>query len=271
MTGLAPEVDAAVARLVRWGAESVGAPWRTPSSVLVPGMRDGVPVVLKVPSVEEERLATRLLVWWDGRGAVPVLEHDDGAVLMVRATGPRDLAAMARTGRDAEATAVLVDAVSALHAHGLPPADVPLVPLRRWFRDLLDHPQPDPLLAGAAEVALGVLAATTDADVVALHGDVHHGNVLDLGDGWGAIDPKGLIGHRAFDVANLFCNPDQDVAAVRLEDRLVAVAERFALDPDLLVRWVVAWCGLSTAWVRQDPSAGRRTPAEVLARLLPRC
>ena len=33
-------------------------------------------------------------------------------------------------------------------------------------------------------------------DVGVLHGDLHHGNVLDFGDGWRAIDPKGLVGER---------------------------------------------------------------------------
>lgn len=31
--------------------------------------------------------------------------------------------------------------------------------------------------------------------------------------GWLAIDPKGLFGERAFDFANIFCNPDHTVAA----------------------------------------------------------
>jgi aminoglycoside/hydroxyurea antibiotic resistance kinase len=41
-----------------------------------------------------------------------------------------------------------------------------------------------------------------------LHGDLHHGNVLDFGlRGWLAIDPKGLLGERGFDFANIFTNP----------------------------------------------------------------
>jgi streptomycin 6-kinase len=50
-------------------------------------------------------------------------------------------------------------------------------------------------------------------DIVALHGDIHHGNILDFGErGWLAIDPKGLIGERGFDYANNFCNPDAAIA-----------------------------------------------------------
>jgi streptomycin 6-kinase len=45
-------------------------------------------------------------------------------------------------------------------------------------------------------------------EVGVLHGDLHHGNVLDFGvRGWLAIDPKGLLGERGFDFANIFTNP----------------------------------------------------------------
>nr|WP_249123342.1 MULTISPECIES: aminoglycoside phosphotransferase family protein [unclassified Bradyrhizobium] len=46
-------------------------------------------------------------------------------------------------------------------------------------------------------------------DVVVLHGDLHHDNVLDFGErGWLAIDPRCLRGERGFDYANIFTNPD---------------------------------------------------------------
>ncbi len=56
--------------------------------------------------------------------------------------------------------------------------------------------------------ARSLLAA--QREVGALHGDIHHGNILDFGPerGWLAIDPNRLCGDRAFDYANLFCNPD---------------------------------------------------------------
>ena len=46
-------------------------------------------------------------------------------------------------------------------------------------------------------------------DELLLHGDIHHGNILDFGErGWLAIDPKGLFGERGYDDANLFFNPE---------------------------------------------------------------
>ncbi len=46
-------------------------------------------------------------------------------------------------------------------------------------------------------------------EIVVLHGDLHHDNVLDFGErGWLAIDPKHIVGDRGFDFANIFTNPD---------------------------------------------------------------
>src|SRR5436305_6679363 len=103
-------------RLRAWGAEPTGEVWTTGSSDLVAGRRDGVPVMLKVARIEEERRGGRLLAWWSVHGGLPVLEHDDDAVLMLRATGRRSLLALSEDGRDDEAEEVLAETATALHA-----------------------------------------------------------------------------------------------------------------------------------------------------------
>jgi streptomycin 6-kinase len=100
----------------------------------------------------------------------------------------------------------------------------------------------------AASTALELLAEPEE--VVVLHGDIHHGNVLDFGPrGWLAIDPKGLVGERGFDHANLFCNPDLASATApgRLARQATIVAEAARLDRRRLLRWILAWAGLSAA------------------------
>jgi len=255
-------------RLRALGAAPTGEVRRTPSSLLRDGERDGIPVVLKVALVEEERRGNRLLAWWSGHGGLPVPAAEGDAVLMLRATGPRDLRAMSAAGRDDEADDVLVVAAAALHRMPAPPAELGLVPLRRWFRELVDRRQEDPLLDRAASLARDLLAEP--GPEVALHGDVHHGNVLDLGDRWAAIDPKGLVGDPAFDVANVFCNPTAATAAARAEARVERIAAATALPPEVLAAWVVAWCGLSLAWSAGDAGWHARAAREAAVRLLPR-
>lgn len=206
--------------------------------------------MLKVAVAAEEASGARLMAWWDGRGAARVLAHEDDAILLERATGTRSLAGFARDGRDDEACRLLCAVVAGLHAPRAPPPPG-LVPLDLWFADLFAAAAREGgVLAVSAEAARGLLAGQRDA--VALHGDVHHGNVLDFGEGrgWLAIDPKGLAGERAFDYANLFCNPDRGTATApgRLARRVEVVAEAAGLERRRLLRWVLAWAGLSAAW-----------------------
>ncbi len=105
-----------------------------------------------------------------------------------------------------------------------------------------------------AESVRTLLAAPREVGV--LHGDLHHDNVLDFrARGWLAIDPKGLTGERGFDLANIFTNPDLSdptrplaTDPGRFARRLAVVTEAAGLERDRLLRWILAWTGLSAAW-----------------------
>ena len=259
-------------RLAAWGVTPSGPGLRTPSSELMPGTFQGRPVMLKIALVEEEARGAALLQWWGGRGAARVLVRDDRATLMERATGTGELAALAASGQDATATDILVRATLALHDHPAPTSrdGVRLVSLHDWFRDLLATGSDDSLLQRAAELADRLLCGTTTQDIVVLHGDIHHGNVLDFGDRWAVIDPKGLIGHRAFDFANILCNPTEAVALATLADRIGTISRQANLAPAVLVEWTIAWCGLSLLWDQAEagPSWHGRSARTVAERLL---
>ena len=82
--------------------------------------------------------------------------------------------------------------------------------------------------------------------------------MLDFGArGWLAIDPKCLVGDRAFDYANLFCNPDVASATApgTFERRLAIVIAQSGLERTRLLEWIFAWCGLSAAWFIGDDRA----------------
>lgn len=190
-----------------------------------------------------------------GRGAVRVLLADAEVQLLERADGPRDLAALARSGPDGddEATRVLCRAGLRLHAAGTPPRPAGLHPLRRWFRDLVETEHDDDLLSDARRTALDLLAHPV-GDVV-LHGDLHHGNVLDGRiRGWLAIDPKPLHGDPGFDVANVLCNPDPGVALApgRLERTVGVIASETGMPEHRILSWALAWGALSAIWSEAD-------------------
>jgi streptomycin 6-kinase len=241
--------------LHRWHLSIDGAIFETATSTLAPAQTaTGRPVMLKISHHDEERRGSMLLAAWSGRGAPRVLELEGDAVLMERATGPRSLVHLSVSGADAAATSVLCSTAAVLHEASVAvlDADEPpeLVPLRTWFRELFAHADElAPLHRRGADLAASLL--DHEHDVVALHGDLHHGNVLDFGErGWLAIDPKGLLGERAFDYCNLLCNPSPVFALEpgRLETRFGAVTDAAALPPERFARWLVAWCALSSTW-----------------------
>ena len=69
-----------------------------------------------------------------------------------------------------------------------------------------------------------------------------------------AIDPKGLICERVFDFANIFCNPDFETATQpgRLARQATIVAEAAGPDRQRLLQWILAYAGLSAAWIIGD-------------------
>lgn len=257
--------------LARWQLTPDGDPIVTHSSRLLPVRLWGAPAMLKIATAPEERRGAAVMAWWDGQGAARVLAHDGDALLLERATGGASLIDMARSGAagDDAASRILCAAAATLHARPDHPPDGTLVPLDRWFAEL------DP-----AEVSLGGIlrqAATTASDLLAaprdqvvLHGDLHHGNVLDFGvRGWLAIDPKGLLGERGFEFANIFCNPDLETAAApgRLAQRAAAVAVAADLDRPRLLRWILAYAGLSAAWTLGDGDDATLTLTLTIAEL----
>lgn len=206
--------------------------------------------MLKIAVHEEERRGGELMAWWNGVDAARVLAQGGDALLMERLTGPRSLAAMARTGQDDDATRILCRTAQAIHRPRGQPPPLSLIPLDQWFRALepaaSEHGGTFQTSATAAKFLLN-----TAREPVVLHGDFHHDNVLDGGDqGWLVIDPKGLIGEPAFEYANLFRNPDVDIALApgRLRRCAAIVVEETGIEMQRLLQWVLAYAGLGAAW-----------------------
>jgi streptomycin 6-kinase len=205
--------------------------------------------MLKISHHPEEAQGGHLMAWWNGAGAARVFAHHDTAILLERATGPRSLAEMSRTGSDSEASRILCAAAATLHGIDRP-SPPRLTPLTEWFRELQPVARHHGGIFGESLRASQALLSTP-RDTVILHGDLHHGNVLDAGvRGWLAIDPKGLVGERGFEFANVFCNPDKEIATTlgRFAMQSTVVAEAAHIKRARLLQWILAYAGLSAAW-----------------------
>lgn len=234
--------------LVGWNLEPDGESQATQSSQLLPVLSGERAAFLKVAMHPEEMRGGAVMAYYAGGGAAEVLVHDDQAVLLERLDGPRSLAAMARGDEDEAACRILCDIAARLHVPRRGPRPTELIPLETWFGALWPVAERQGgVYALSARIARELLAAPGPA--VVLHGDIHHGNVLDGGPrGWRAIDPKGLLGDRGYDYANLICNPDAETALANLDRRVAQVAKASGLPTDLILRWVLAYLGLSASW-----------------------
>jgi streptomycin 6-kinase len=253
----------------RWRLQADGATIVTHGSRLTPVVWRGRPAMLKVTGEEEERRGGALMAWWAGDGAAAVLAREGDALLLERLSGTGSLGAMARGGADDEASELLCAAAARLHAPRPTQPPASLVPLAVWFRALAPAAaRHGGVFAPALACAQALLAAPRES--VVLHGDIHHGNVLDGGArGWLAIDPKGLIGERGFDYANMLCNPDAALARERgrMRRRIAVVARASGQNPARVASWLLAYLGLSAAWTLDEGAPGKAQDTLALAEM----
>ncbi len=242
--------------LRRWNLQPDGPPFASLAGHLMPVQYAGDPAMLKVSHEADEIFGAAVMQWWDGDGAARVLALDGEALLLERATGPRSLVTMVRNGQDDAASRIICQVAARLHATRPKPHPA-LKPLDRWFEALAPGAgRHGGIVATAAETARQLFASARD--VTQLHGDLHHENVLDGGSprGWLAIDPKGLLGDRGYDFANIVCNPERDLdvvsSSVRLLRQVDVIAEATSYDRRRLLQWILAYAGLSAAWILDD-------------------
>jgi streptomycin 6-kinase len=221
--------------------------------------RDGSPAALKVSWLDAVRCSEAdALAVWDGRGAVRLMERDDAAgVLLLEWVDPtRTVAALDRLAAaavagelcrrlDAPAPSGLpgLEEVAARWAHELPatwerlgrPFD------RRWVDDAV---------ATCRELGPGQPRRL-------LHGNLRFGHILRAErEPWLAIDPNGMAGDPAYEVAPLLGQLCSGLAAepdrrevVRV--RLATFADSAGLDVQRARRWARAYLVEQALWCRE--------------------
>lgn len=237
----------------QWHLTDDGPAFVTHSSLLQPVILDGAPAMLKIPQEPEERFGCGLMVWWNGQGTARVLQYDENALVLERLISDITLLDMVKNGQDDASTRIICGVAAQLHAprSATPPL---LISLEEWFQEL--WPAVDKyggILTESAALARELL--DNQADKAVLHGDLHHENILHSDTrGWLAIDPKRLVGERAFDFANILCNPDKATAlgTGRLARQVDIISSAARIAPQHLLKWTVAWAGLSAAWILND-------------------
>jgi streptomycin 6-kinase len=225
---------------------------------------DGTAYVLKVPYPDSEsRPEPDGLRLWDGDGVVRLLDWDDvtRALLLERIRPGTSLLDVADPE---EALAVACGLLPRLWI--APPSSHPFLTAQacaaNWAVDIermySAHGQPfDSALLRGAVAAFEQLAGY-DGESVLLHQDFHRGNVLRAErEPWLVIDPKPVVGERAFDARWLLYDllhsePRHSLPAVALLDRLSA---ELALDAERVRLWSFARAVENVVWCYESGEA----------------
>jgi streptomycin 6-kinase len=220
------------------------------------------PVIVKAlkPTGLWEAKGFDFLDWREGSGAVRLLARDGDCGLMEDG-GAIQLKHLHDSGGDAAANPVIIDVVRRLHTASSKPVPASLITMREHFAALyaVASDPPDPALAEPLRWAANLLdqLIATAETIIALHGDIHHENIVSAdGSDWRAIDPQGLMGDPAYDVANVFGNPLGSVDLVLRSERINTLATTFAeslgLSKTRVLGFATVHAAVSVCWHLRD-------------------
>lgn len=191
----------------------------------------------------------------NGQGAAKIFQTGKNAFLMEYLDG-LTLGELTRQGEDQQAAKKLVETANQLQKVQFD-QNYRWPKLEDWVEGLME------LERGASwtdenwrhiEMSrhLAKELTSTQKDVCVLHGDLHHDNIIKGARGYCAIDAKGVIGEKAYELANAVCNPvgaeELMVSRDRIEFLLTLWCDEFSLERARFLKWIIAQRGMSISW-----------------------
>lgn len=237
-------------------------------------MADDTPVVLKLgvpnPELSTEADALRL---WDGDGGIRLIDADaDGGALLIERVQPGVKLVELSIADDERATLVAAEVMQRIwrpvpEQHRFPS-------LERWFsavgaaRERFGSAGPIPARTFDRGERLMHALLAAQGEPVVLHGDLHHFNILTAERApWLAIDPKGIVGDRGYELGPLMINPNTHLMRYpnprrTIARRVAVLAEALGFDRERVLAWAMAHALLSMCW---DSEGGGTVDAHSLA------
>jgi len=227
-------------------------------------------IILKL-GLDNEALAREAfaLKCFAGYSAVKVLAEDNGILLLERVAPGASLKNYF-PNREQESIEIVCKVMKKLHK-----ANIPITHnfphIKDWLMALdKDWNIPDGYLKKARKLR-GQLLKTTGPDVL-LHGDLHHDNILQNGNDWLVIDPKGVIGKQAYEVAAFIRNPMPELphhadAITIIHNRITRFSELLGIPAKRILDWCFVQAVLAWIWSIEDLSPEAFLSNEALAQL----
>lgn len=219
------------------------------------GFQDLKPVILKLSldshSLKQEALALKA---FSGFGTVNVLVENSGMLILERAVSGISLKSYFPE-KDNEAVQITCESIKQLHkAKKLGDHHFPHI--KDWLMALnitLDIPKD--FVDKARRLRDELIATSTES--ILLHGDLHHDNILQNGNDWVVIDPKGVMGEQAYEIAAFIRNPipellaHNDVSSI-INNRINQFAKILTLSRQRIIDWCYVQAVLAWAWTLED-------------------
>lgn len=219
------------------------------------GLQGSQPIILKLGlDIDGFKREAAALIAFEGSGVVQVFSENTGLLLLACAVPGVSLKSYFPENDD-EAINITANVIKRLHQVPIP-SHHPFPHIKDWLAVLdSDLKIPAQTLQKARELRDQLLK--TAASDVLLHGDLHHDNILQNGNDWVVIDPKGVIGEPAYEVAAFIRNPipellNHDDAPNIIHNRITRFSELLELPSQRILDWCFVQAVLSWVWAIED-------------------
>jgi streptomycin 6-kinase len=246
---------------IKWGLSGLSPVANCSYHYVMTGDRlpDHFPIILKL-GIDKEALKREyeVLKFYQGRGCCKVLDADfkNKAMLLERFIPGVSLKNFFPRA-DRQAVMYAANVIKHLHSMQLEYA-YSFSTVHDWLQSLYKENEliPKEMLHKARELSDQLVK--TKLNLVLLHGDLHHDNILSNGkDGYRAIDPKGVIGEAAYEVGAFIRNPMPELLAQPnpvqiIRQRLDLFSDFLNLNKRRLQDWSYVQAVLAACWAIED-------------------
>jgi streptomycin 6-kinase len=218
-----------------------------------------LPVVLKI-STDAKAIANeaKALRYFEGSATIKLLSYQEkySALLLQQAIPGNTLKSLYPVHADF-VNNCYATTVKKLHANRAPGHHA-FCHIKDWLK-ALDNISLQQLPAHLVKKALAsrnTLLTSLNREII-LHGDLHHDNILQSGDDWLMIDPKGVVGEIEFEVSAFdFISPTEfeNHPAIKslFESRVKQLSDTLNLNAQRVKDWVFVRLILFIAWHFED-------------------
>lgn len=219
------------------------------------GLQGAQPIILKLGlDIDGFKREAAALMAFSGFGVVEILSENNG-LLLVECAVPGISLKFYFPEKDDEAINITANVIKRLQKAPIPSTHA-FPHIKDWLEALDgDLKIPAPTLQKARELR-DQLLKTAYPDIL-LHGDLHHDNILQNGNDWVVIDPKGVIGESAYEVAAFIRNPIPELLTYAdapniILNRITRFAELLELPSQRILDWCFVQAVLSWVWAIED-------------------